>query len=107
MNRAVGLTIFICVLALSGCGGIAKSVIGGSATGISECDKLFDKVEQKTAGKNLTANTNSPKEGAHVFLRDDIVPPLRKELAKPNPDKKDLAEKCKGAYEAFVPPADQ
>ncbi len=99
--------LFIFILGVNGCGTPGKNMMGGAATGVPECDKLFNKVEQKTAGKNLTSNTNSPKEGAYVFLRDEIIPGLRKEMEKPNFDKKDLAEKCKAAYEGFVPPADQ
>lgn len=56
---------------------------------------------------DFNANSNSARGVTYRFLRDDVVRPLRQEMAKPGADKKDLAVKCKTAYEAFVPAADQ
>jgi len=108
MKTALPLAMLVFVFASGGCSTGGKNILGGSATGIPECDKLFDKVEKKTAGKNLTSNNvNAGKDASYVFLRDDIVPSLRKEMAKPGADKKELGKMCDTAYEAFVPKEDQ
>jgi hypothetical protein len=101
--------VFIFALALGGCGLGGQNPSGRPPMGIPECDKLFAKIDEKSADKSidLNANSNSTRGAAYRFLRDEIAKPLRKEIAKPDANKKELAEQCKGAYEAFVPQADQ
>jgi len=108
MNRKNALLLIIFSLALGGCGGVGKKA-SNTSSGIPECDKLFNKLDEKMADKSIDFNTNSnsAKGINYRFIRDDIVKPLRKEIAKPDANKKELAEQCKGAYEAFVPKDDQ
>jgi hypothetical protein len=76
------------------------TVLDTAKTGVPECDQLIDKIEAKINDKN--ANTSMFQRAAYQFMKDQILKPIRDDIAnKSAEDKKKVAEKCTDAMYRF------